>query len=263
MTTDPLSRVLALFAPSDAERVAPVLAALRGGGVTVAESAAAADPDARVLFFASGESTSPGPLVRAALDARKRAALVGVLLDPMGQAVLTPWALPVVLDARTGTPASLARDIRALLPRDPTPPPPPPVASHKLFVSSAGADQPFVTRLTAWLVTQGWEPWAYQTSERDRRYKLHRELGEVMARSAGVLFVLTPDWVKSPNCQDELDTAAGLRMPAEYLVVRKCDLSPLKKNVYSGGALRIDFTADESDAFRLLADRLKQLKAAL
>jgi hypothetical protein len=263
MTPDARPHVLALFAPSDAERVAPVLAALRGGGVAVAESAAAADPAARVLFFASGESTSPGPLVRAALDARKGQALVGVVLDAMGEAVLVPWALPVVLDARTGSGDSLARTIRALLPKDTLPLVPPPAARPKLFVSYAGADQPFVTRLTAWLVTQGWEPWAYQTSERDRRYKLHRELGEVIARSAAVLFVLTPDWVKSANCQDELDTAAGLRMTAEYLVVRKCDLSPIKKNVYSGGALRIDFTADESAAFRLLADRLKQLKAAL
>ena len=130
------------------------------------------------------------------------------------------------------------------------------------YISFASADREFVSRLTAWLRTQGWETWAYQQSERDLGQSILAEWGKAIERAEVMLAILSPNWVLSQYCQQELNSAASLRKPVELLTASPFDSSSLNRHLYTAGRQRIDFTRDDEAAFRLLAERLRQIKSA-
>jgi len=129
------------------------------------------------------------------------------------------------------------------------------------YISYASADREFVSRLTSWLRTQGWETWEYQQSERSLSQTLANEIGSAVERADVVLVVGSPSWVTSSHCQVEWNAVATLSKPVEVLTVRPFDPS-FHIAHHIDGRQHVDFTRDEEAAFRQLADLLRLLKPA-
>ena len=95
---------------------------------------------------------------------------------------------------------------------------------HELFLSHAGADRRFTTRLGAVLIDHGVPTWYSETDVNAEQW--HDEIGRALKRCDWFAVVLTPAGTKSPWVKDELLYAmrdARYRGHIIPLLVKTCD----------------------------------------
>lgn len=79
-----------------------------------------------------------------------------------------------------------------------------PAPLPQLFISYQFADRVFATSLHNRLLTIGWDGWYYHGEDRDYDSPSYiMELDGRIRRAVGVVFVLSPEWLRSKDCFSE------------------------------------------------------------
>jgi WD40 repeat protein len=92
----------------------------------------------------------------------------------------------------------------------------------RVFISYSRKDMPFADRLDAALKVRGFEPLIDRTAISDLEDWRHR-IGALITQADDIVFVLSPDSVRSAECKKEIEFAASLNKRFAPVLCRKID----------------------------------------
>jgi TIR domain-containing protein len=122
-----------------------------------------------------------------------------------------------------------------------------------IFVSYSRKDTPFIDRLEAALIARGFAP-KIDRSDVFAFEDWWKRIEELIAKADTIVFVLSPDAVRSDVCQKELEFAASLRKRIAPIVCREVDTASIPYKL-----TRLNFILfDDDTRFDEQADRLAE-----